>query len=717
MAIALLAANLVVGVPNASRSAVSHWSAHEAVVQGPLPRNSTIHVPIGSDLADLVLDPIRPLAYVADRTKNRVLVVGLDNGTILRTLPTQTWPFALAIDPSARTLYVGHAANRTIEAIDLATYTVVRSIPTEFLTAQLVAPRDDALIATDHDPDWSYPYVINSTDGTVLQRLGLSSTQNFPTYQDSLAALSGDRTHLFLADTQVYPTTMKAFVWDSASSSWILTAVSPGGGHLGDIGRDLAVSPDNRYVYLATLSNSVLRVDASNLAYAGTIGPYTVSTAVVVSATGARIGVSAYDSAAHVFDASGLGLGNLSFSDRVERMRVTADGTRLVATVGAVAQDLEIVLATTAAPVRPVGLTSEVPDVQARIVTFEDHRDFSATMDVDGSAVAASYDVSSGIVHWLPPRRMSEQDHAVVAHIWRAGIEVARANWTFTFDGTAPALAVIPIPSRTAAAAVDVTGTVTDVHFASLTVAGVPITPDPQGAFRLRVPLQPGQNRIFVVASDAAGLTTIRELDIFFDLPRDPYLDTAAHFGIRVPQGWRLQPGAPSGYATNLHWASDDGLADIRIIGDVRALSGTSEEAQAILKEKLDAIAVAPGYVVLEPVHAATVDRHAAATAFVEFDSNQGRIRQTVTVVLAPEWRTAFVLSGAVVGQASDAESPYINETLATFDVLTAAPSGFFDNLASAGPTILVIVGAGVAAEGAILLALRARKRRGRSSE
>jgi large repetitive protein len=54
-------------------------------------------------------------------------------------------------------------------------------------------------------------------------------------------------------------------------------------------------------------------------------------------------------------------------------------------------------------------------------------------------------------------------------------------------------------------AAVTVEGTVTDETAVTLTVAGMPVTPDAQGAFSAQVPLVNGANTLTVTATDAAG--------------------------------------------------------------------------------------------------------------------------------------------------------------------------------------------------------------------
>ena len=125
---------------------------------------------LSGNLSDLVVDPIRPRAYAADRLNDRVYALDLNNGSLLASIPVRAGPTALAIAPAGNTLYVGHGANRSIIEVDLNSLAVVRTFETTFLTWRIVAPDDMTLVATTHDDQWSgeYPYVLNaSTGGSV----------------------------------------------------------------------------------------------------------------------------------------------------------------------------------------------------------------------------------------------------------------------------------------------------------------------------------------------------------------------------------------------------------------------------------------------------------------------------------------------------------------------------------------------------------------------
>src|SRR5439155_18962780 len=101
-------------------------------------------------------------------------------------------PTALAIRPSGDTLYVGHGSNRSIMAINLNSLAVVRTFETTFLTWEMIAPDDMNLVATTHDDQWSgeYPYVLNSSNGGVVQRLCWSQLACNKFYQDTIVSAS-----------------------------------------------------------------------------------------------------------------------------------------------------------------------------------------------------------------------------------------------------------------------------------------------------------------------------------------------------------------------------------------------------------------------------------------------------------------------------------------------------------------------------------------------
>ena len=285
------------------------------------------------NLVDLVVDPVRPRAYVADQLNNRVYALDLDNGTVLASIPVRAGPTALAIRPSGDLLYVGHGSNRSILSIDLASLTVVQTLETTFLTWEMVAPGMTNLVATTHDDQWSgeYPYVLNASSGAVVQRLCWSQLACNKFYQDTLVALSADGSWLFLADSLGYPTALYSYQSGVYGTwSYVGDNYGPGWGLSGGA-KDMAVSPDGQYLFLASESRSLLKLRTSDFTLVQRFGSYRESSAVAVSSSGNRVAMSAGDAAIHVFDDLGTPLWNISMTASVTRLRLTPNGDRYVA--------------------------------------------------------------------------------------------------------------------------------------------------------------------------------------------------------------------------------------------------------------------------------------------------------------------------------------------------------------------------------------------------
>jgi len=162
-AVSLVLITALVLVSPTNVSAATETDAAIRLLSEPVPRPASI-IPVGSDLADIAVDPVRPQAYVADRQNDRVLVLDLNSATLTAEIAVQNEPVALAIAPSATALYVGHAGSQAISEVDLETLAVVRTHAVPFLTWSLVAPSDGQLIATTHDVGYTgeYPYVLNA---------------------------------------------------------------------------------------------------------------------------------------------------------------------------------------------------------------------------------------------------------------------------------------------------------------------------------------------------------------------------------------------------------------------------------------------------------------------------------------------------------------------------------------------------------------------------
>jgi len=293
-------------------------------------------IALGGNISDLVVDPIRPRAYAADRLNNRVYALDLDNGTVLATIPVRAEPTALAVLPSGGMLYVGHGSNRSIMAIDLGSLAVVRTFETTFLTWDMVAPDGATLVATTHDDQWSgeYPYVLNASDGSVIQRPCWSQLACNTFYQDTIVALTPDTSLLFFGDTLGYPTALYDYQrsvggrWSFIDDNRATWGEVPGGL------RDIAASPDDQYLYLATAQTSVLKVRIVDFHLVQTFGSYRASSAVVLAASGHQIAMSAGDATIHVFADNGTLLWNIFATAPINQLTLTPDGKRFVAVVG-----------------------------------------------------------------------------------------------------------------------------------------------------------------------------------------------------------------------------------------------------------------------------------------------------------------------------------------------------------------------------------------------
>ena len=295
---------------------------------------------LSGNLSDLVVDPIRPRAYAADRLNDRVYALDLNNGSLLASIPVRAGPTALAIAPAGNTLYVGHGANRSIIEVDLNSLAVVRTFETTFLTWRIVAPDDMTLVATTHDDQWSgeYPYVLNASTGAVFQRLCWSQLACNKFYQDTLVAASSDGSRLFLADSLVYPTALYSYERNVGGnvSGWSYAGDNRGPGWgLSGGATDLAVSPDNLYLYLTSAQTSLLKLRTSDFTLVKSFGAFRRSSALVVSPSGDRVAMSPGDASIHVFDEFGKPLWRIGMTAPVTRLRITARGDRFVAVAGA----------------------------------------------------------------------------------------------------------------------------------------------------------------------------------------------------------------------------------------------------------------------------------------------------------------------------------------------------------------------------------------------
>jgi sugar lactone lactonase YvrE len=162
-------------------------------------------VAIGKNAGLMTYDPVGKLAYVVDRTANKVKVVKVgDKLEVAASYATPTEPYGIALSPDRRTVLVSTIADRTLVALDTATG------KEKWRTALGREPRGIAV-----SPDGTRVLVAYLTTGTVDQidlleshkaeHIALS-TQNMR--RNRFGAQSGDAfargafTALFLGDEE-----------------------------------------------------------------------------------------------------------------------------------------------------------------------------------------------------------------------------------------------------------------------------------------------------------------------------------------------------------------------------------------------------------------------------------------------------------------------------------------------------------------------------------
>jgi len=116
-------------------------------------------IAIGKNPGLLAYDPVGKLAYVADRTGNRVAVVKVgDKLEVAASYKTPTEPFGIALSPDRKTVLVTTIADRTLVALDTATG------KEKWRSALAREPRGIAV-----SPDGTRALVAYLTTGTVDQ--------------------------------------------------------------------------------------------------------------------------------------------------------------------------------------------------------------------------------------------------------------------------------------------------------------------------------------------------------------------------------------------------------------------------------------------------------------------------------------------------------------------------------------------------------------------
>ena len=84
-------------------------------------------VSVGSEQAEIAVDPAAGTVYVADPSDETVSVIDVTTATVTATIPVGSAPAAVAVDPSTHTLYVATSGD-TVSVIDVALPTPVITV-------------------------------------------------------------------------------------------------------------------------------------------------------------------------------------------------------------------------------------------------------------------------------------------------------------------------------------------------------------------------------------------------------------------------------------------------------------------------------------------------------------------------------------------------------------------------------------------------------------
>lgn len=197
----------------------------------------------------------------------------------------------------------------------------------------------------------------------------------------------------------------------------------------------------------------------------------------------------------------------------------------------------------------------------------------------------------------------------------------------------------------------------------------------------------------------------------------------AHHFQIIAPDGWYTWKDLDTGDGiidVLMRGSADNGTpgpvgGSIAVTSEARQLSGSADEAAAILQEGLDNIsATSFGFRVVEPASRLTVGGNAAAKAVFMVQPSTYDVYTILLVVTSAGWDRFWAIAGGVFSWDAPTISPVVNTSLASFTV-TPPPSPPDGPVATTGPWSWWLLMGGLVAtaiEGGVLGVLVVRHRR-----
>jgi hypothetical protein len=117
--------------------------------------------------ANIVRDPVRPIVYGLDATKD--VVVKLDTATLTPRAATHVAPSAtdLEVDPNGAALYVGHLHALGLDRIPIPAFRNAKVLTTDIVPYDVAALGANMVAYIDND-QWMRPTLLDGTTGAKL---------------------------------------------------------------------------------------------------------------------------------------------------------------------------------------------------------------------------------------------------------------------------------------------------------------------------------------------------------------------------------------------------------------------------------------------------------------------------------------------------------------------------------------------------------------------
>lgn len=188
-------------------------------------------------LGDMIADPARPLAYVADSTNNSIRIVNLNTNAFSGTeIAVGNYPTALDILDDS--LYALNQTGQSVSVVDLAAYAVVDTIPLGFTPQDVAVGQDDLLYVSEQG--WDDLRVINRVTHTPV------NTVTTPGPRLKLL-LTANRQILYAGTLDTSPSHLWRYDVSNAANLITPTAQITVGNNL----RDMALSADEDLLFVA----------------------------------------------------------------------------------------------------------------------------------------------------------------------------------------------------------------------------------------------------------------------------------------------------------------------------------------------------------------------------------------------------------------------------------------------------------------------------------